>query len=159
MTTDVSSLPGGNSRCAVRPRGRGRGSVALRCAAVWLVFALGVTTAAFGAADDSKIIFPGTARANAPAAGSVGSLGSVTLLIGLALAAAGAWFVWRGRTGLPVGRDTRALQLNETRSLGNRQYLVVASYEDKKFLLGVCPGRIDLLAPLHDSANRGKPGA
>ena len=36
----------------------------------------------------------------------------------------------------------------ETKSLGNKQYLVVASYGDQKFLLGVCPGKIELLSEL-----------
>ena len=52
------------------------------------------------------------------------------------------------RTGAPLSRDARQLAIQETRSLGNRQYLVVASYEDKKFLLGVTPGRIEMLTPL-----------
>jgi flagellar protein FliO/FliZ len=108
------------------------------------------------AVDDTKIIFPGATHADSPAAGAGGGLGSITLIIGLALAAVGAWFVWRGRNGLSPSREARALAVTETRSLGNRQYLVVASYENKKFLLGVCPGRIDLLAPLHDSAGREK---
>jgi flagellar protein FliO/FliZ len=47
---------------------------------------------------------------------------------------------------------TRKLAIAETKSLGNRQYLVVASYEDKKFLLSVCPGRIELLTPLDGSS-------
>jgi flagellar protein FliO/FliZ len=32
--------------------------------------------------------------------------------------------------------------------LGNRQFLVVAEYEGRKMLLGVCPGRIELLSEL-----------
>jgi flagellar protein FliO/FliZ len=36
----------------------------------------------------------------------------------------------------------------ESRSLGNRQYLVVADYGKQKFLIGVCAGRISLLSPL-----------
>jgi len=32
--------------------------------------------------------------------------------------------------------------------LGNRQFLIVAEYEDRKMLIGVCPGRIDYLCPL-----------
>ena len=36
---------------------------------------------------------------------------------------------------------------------GNRQYLVVAAYGEKKYLIGVCVGRISLLAPLDDAAN------
>ena len=43
--------------------------------------------------------------------------------------------------------------VEETRALGNRQYLVVASYEGKKFLLGVCPGQINLLSPLGDESS------
>ena len=49
---------------------------------------------------------------------------------------------------MPAKSDLRSLAVEETRSLGNRQYLVVASYEGKKFLLGVCPGRINLLSAL-----------
>ena len=119
-----------------------------------VVFALALGAAVATAADDNKVIFPaGTAGAPAaPAASGGGSLGNATLVVGLALAAVGGWFVWRGRLAAPLGRDARQLAISETRSLGNRQFLVVASYENKKFLLGVCPGRIELLAPLHDPA-------
>jgi flagellar protein FliO/FliZ len=122
----------------------------LRALAACLAACLFVSRAA-AAPDDSKIIFPGAAAvASSTAAG--GGLGSVTLLVGLALAGVGTWLVWRARNGTPVGRDARTLAIHETRSLGNRQFLVVASYEDKKFLLGVCPGRIDLLVPLDESS-------
>ena len=109
--------------------------------------AVAVVAAGFAAGDDSKIFIPGaSSSASAPAIGA--GLGTVTLLVGLALAGVGTWLVWRARSGSPVGRDMRQLAIHETRSLGNRQYLVIASYEEKKFMLGVCPGRIDLLAPL-----------
>jgi flagellar protein FliO/FliZ len=136
---------------------RGRSSVRLVRSAVSLtalcVFFGAFTASVAFAADDNKVIFP-AGNATATSASSVpagGGLGNVTLVVGLVLAAVGGWFVWRGRLSAPLGRDTRQLALSETRSLGNRQYLVVATYEDKKFLLGVCPGRIDLLAPLHDA--------
>jgi flagellar protein FliO/FliZ len=32
--------------------------------------------------------------------------------------------------------------------LGNRQFLVVAEYEQRKMLIGVCPGRIEYLCTL-----------
>lgn len=116
--------------------------------------------AAVRAADENAVIFPATGNpsVNAPAATTGGTLHSMSLFLGLALAGAGGWMVWRNRRGQPVGRDLRALAINETRSLGNRQFLVVASYEDKKFLLGVCPGRIDLLSTLDGDASsvRGK---
>lgn len=111
------------------------------------------------AADENQVIFPGSGSSvTAPAATAGGTLHSMSLFLGLALAGAGGWMVWRNRRGQPVGRDMRALAIDETRSLGNRQFLVVASYEGKKFLLGVCPGRIDLLSPLDGSAGaeRGK---
>ena len=103
------------------------------------------------AADDNTIFTPGASRSAAPSAGG-GGLGSVSLVLGLALAGAGAWLLWRQRRGVPAGRELRALAIDETRSLGNRQFLVVASYEGRKFLLGVCPGRIDMLTPLDGAA-------
>jgi len=42
----------------------------------------------------------------------------------------------------------RKLKIEEMRMLGNRQFLVVASYEQTKVLLGVSPGRIDYLCRL-----------
>lgn len=106
-----------------------------------------VATCAF-AADDNKIIYPGGASKDTTTVAPGGSLNSVTLIVGVVLAGVGGWLVWRNRRGAPVGRDLHNLAINETRSLGNRQYLVVASYEGKKFLLGVCPGSINMLTSL-----------
>lgn len=136
-------------------RGRSLFRLAHSVANLIALFAFLAASVAF-AADDNKVIFPAgnaTSSTSAAAAPGSGSLGNVTLIVGLALAAVGGWFVWRGRLSAPIGRDQRLLSLSETRSLGNRQYLVVATYENKKFLLGVCPGRIDLLAPLHEEAS------
>lgn len=109
---------------------------------------MGLLVVSAPAADDDRVIYPGTAsRAEAPAPAG-GSLNAMSLYLGLALAGVGGWMVWRHRRGTPTSRDGRALAVDETRSLGNRQFLVVASYEGRKFLLGVCPGRIDLLSPL-----------
>jgi flagellar protein FliO/FliZ len=73
------------------------------------------------------------------------------LLGALALAAGGVWWFWRSRThGSPHGLSGKKLLIEETRSLGNRQYLVVAAYEGRKLLLGVTPGRIKLLCKLTD---------
>ena len=52
---------------------------------------------------------------------------------------------------LAQGRGDRKLLISETRSLGNRQFLIVAEYENRKMLLGVCPGRIDYLSTLSES--------
>jgi len=107
------------------------------------------------AAADNTVIFPAGSTAATAADGAHGSYGPAVLLAAVLLAAAGGWLLWRSRAVRFSGRDARLLAINETRSLGNRQFLVVASYEDKKFLLGVCPGRIELLAPLHGDARNG----
>jgi flagellar protein FliO/FliZ len=75
------------------------------------------------------------------------------VFIALALAGAGAWIlIQRRQSGPLAARGQRKLQIDETRPLGNRQYLVVANYDGKKFLLGVTPGQIALLTPLDDAA-------
>ncbi|HEX2853441.1 MAG TPA: flagellar biosynthetic protein FliO [Opitutaceae bacterium] len=101
------------------------------------------------AADENQVIFPrGSGGATAPAVPSTGGIGFVTVAAIIVLAGAGGWMLWKGKKVNLGGRETTRLAIEESRSLGNRQYLVVASYEGKKFLLGVCPGRIDLLSPL-----------
>jgi len=117
-----------------------------------LVLGLAAAVAVSARADDTKLIYP---RSSAPAETNVvapapAGRGASLLLLGLGAAAAGGWLLWRQRRlgGGLAGREARKLAVAETRSLGNRQYLVVADYDGRKFLIGVCPGRIDLLAPL-----------
>lgn len=67
----------------------------------------------------------------------------------LLLAVAGGWVLFQKRRGLAplgLGRNDRKLAVEESKNLGNRQYLVVASYEGRKFLLGVTPDRIQLIS-------------
>lgn len=100
------------------------------------------------------ILYPrSAATAEAPAATRPPGSNATLLLLALAAAAAGGWLLWRqyhSRKGL-MTRAASKLSVAETRPLGNRQYLVVADYDGRKFLLGVCPGRIDLLSPLDGS--------
>ena len=136
----------------------GRGPVGLAgfFSLLRITIALGTVSSFSFAADDNTIITPGTAHVDAPSKATGAGLGSTSLLLGIALAGAGGWMVWRNRHGKPIGREMRALAIDESRSLGNRQYLIVASYEDKKFLIGVCPGRIELLSPLDGTAPKEK---
>jgi flagellar protein FliO/FliZ len=131
-------------------------SFRLRYPAIWLFVSTRVLAAA-----DNTVIYPTGTPAGAAAGSGVGAqmggaLGPLTLVVALLLALAGGWVLWRQRAGRVAGRDGRLLAVDETRALGNRQYLVVASYEGKKFLLGVCPGRIELLSPLGDGPADGK---
>jgi flagellar protein FliO/FliZ len=107
-----------------------------------------------------EVIYPRNAAApEAPAdTRSGGSVNLITGLLGLACAAGAGWFYWRNRAtgGKGAGRTERKLSIAETRSLGNRQHLLVADYDGKKYLLGVCPGRIDLLTPLSDDTTKGQ---
>lgn len=83
-----------------------------------------------------------------PSGGSGAQL-SLYLVLLLALLAGGAYLLRNGFTIFqPKLKGERRLQISETRMLGNRQFLIVAQYEDRKMLIGVCPGRIDYLCTL-----------
>jgi len=74
------------------------------------------------------------------------------LLVGLFIG--GSYLLKNGFTVFqPKAKGSRKLAVMETRMLGNRQFLVVAEYEGRKMLLGVCPGRIDLLSELGNRAD------
>jgi len=66
----------------------------------------------------------------------------------LVLFAGGAWLLRNGLPSVQRTKGVRKLNITETRGLGARQFLVVAEYENRKMLLGVCPGRIDYLCTL-----------
>ena len=130
------------------PRAPG-GKTAIRRMKAWLlVFLLAAPAAAIA---QDKVIYPRSAAlADAPVPARAAGSNTTLLLFAFAAAAAGGWLLWRQRRS-PQGllsREARKLAVAETRSLGNRQYLVVADYDGRKFLLGVCPGRIDLLSNL-----------
>ncbi|MBL9215138.1 MAG: flagellar biosynthetic protein FliO [Opitutaceae bacterium] len=121
-----------------------------------LLLAVALPLAA-AAADD--VIYPRGSPAATPAAAEErpARLNLAAGLLGLACAGAAGWLYWRNRRPGAAGRSERKLAIAETRSLGNRQHLVVAEYEGRKFLLGVCPGRIDLLTSLDRPARDPQP--
>lgn len=86
--------------------------------------------------------------ATQPSGGGASGMGMMLMLLVLMAAglAAALYFVRRG--GLGMARADGKLKIEETRVLGGRQYLVVGKYGTERFLLGVCPGRIDYLCRL-----------
>lgn len=70
------------------------------------------------------------------------------------LTAGGFYYLKRGTLGARSGvKVTQRLAIEETRPLGNKQFLAVATYGDRRMLLAVCAGRIDLLCRLDESAS------
>lgn len=105
------------------------------------------------------IIYPKNAaeQAKSVTAGEHDTSRSLIVVVALLLAAGGAWLVLQRRKAGPTGGRGRKLQIDETKPLGNRQYLVVADYDGKKFLLGVTPGQIQMLTSLDgDKAGEGE---
>jgi len=90
---------------------------------------------------EAEMIVP---DASAPGAGS--ALTGIFYVIFLGALGTIAWYFWRQRSPVAAGCSSKALkgiQIGATRSLGNRQFLVVARYNNKELLLGVGPGFIN----------------
>jgi len=125
-------------------------------AAILLLLLAAPLAAETTAPSPSSVVYPAASGVTPSAFGRDSSSGfSPLAAVGIAACAgAGLWLWWRGRQGSAAfpARGERRLVVAETRPLGNRQYLVVAAYDDKRYLLGVCPGRIELLAPLDAAA-------
>ena len=83
-----------------------------------------------------------------PASGGTYQLATYFVLL-VALLGGGVYVMRNGLGFLqPKPKGPRKLDISETRVLGNRQFLIVAEYESRKMLIGVCPGRIDYLCTL-----------
>jgi flagellar protein FliO/FliZ len=130
----------------------------------WLLMVVGCAVletaqpmSAAPAPDDGRtvdtVIYP--VDAAAPTADHPGGSGGTWLFAAAVFCATGAFFYWRKTRDQPSTRRATSLVVEETRALGNRQFLVVAVCQGQRFLLGVAPGSIQLLAPLgeKDSAH------
>ncbi len=126
-----------------------------RLAFLLLALCAGLPLAALA---QTEVIYPrNSAAPGAPPETRPGGSGNlITGLLGVAGVAGASWFYWRNRAAgfKGVNRADRKLTIAETRPLGNRQHLLVADYDGKKYLLGVCPGRIDLLTPLSGDSTK-----
>lgn len=112
-----------------------------------------------GEEDESVTIFPRSDERSQTAQRSTGlgsgrGRGNSTdfIIIFLLLVAAGGLALYIRQRGVPwkaLGQKPdsvdRKLELVEMKNLGSKQFLVVARYEQKRFLLGVYPGRVDFL--------------
>jgi flagellar biogenesis protein FliO len=56
----------------------------------------------------------------------------------------------KGRIGRGLGESEHSLRVEETKMLGNKQFLVVVSYGGRKMLIGVGPGLINHLCYLNN---------
>lgn len=83
---------------------------------------------------------------SSPAAMFLQGFGILIVLGGMVVA---VWYLFkRGVLRKPFANKEGKLKVAESRMLGNRQYIMVIEYEDKKILLGVGPGKIDYLTSL-----------
>lgn len=81
----------------------------------------------------------------------------VTLILFFALGVA-TWAL--NRRGTAIRRAAgQNLDILETRSLGGRQFLMVVAYGNERFLLSVCPGRVEFLCSLPVIAGENNPSA
>ena len=110
----------------------------------------GTVVASVGSIATSVATSPLTGGATTIAGGNgISILGYILTVLILAVAAV-ALLLRGGFFGIFTGaaKTERKLHIEESRSLGHRQHLVVASYEGRRFLLGVCPGSIEYLSGL-----------
>jgi len=92
-------------------------------------------------------------QANGPVAARPGDAPSVAYFVFVALCLGGGAWLWVRAKGRGVKNTGSAIVIDETRPLGNRQYLVLTSCRGRSFLVGVSQGRIDVIAEVPPAAN------
>ena len=97
-----------------------------------------------------RVLYPADSRGAPADAGGRASPGGGSVWVFIALVGLGFGAFWLRRRGDPAGAVRRGARIviEDTRALGNRQFLVVAGVDGRRFLLGVAPGNIRLLSPL-----------
>tara|TARA_R110002050_G_scaffold58218_1_gene130935 strand:- start:31 stop:462 length:432 start_codon:yes stop_codon:yes gene_type:complete len=100
------------------------------------------------------VIFPAGESAGRHAdvsGGGFSSAGSWVFALLVGGGAAGVWWWQRHRIKQGLSSQGGGLAVEQSKSLGNRQFLVVAKCDGRRFLLGVAPGQINLLSALDDA--------
>ncbi len=61
--------------------------------------------------------------------------------------------VYKGKKILSAQSNPKGIQISDSHSLGNRQFLIVAEYAKQKHLLGVSPGSIQHLTAIREDSD------
>jgi flagellar protein FliO/FliZ len=100
---------------------------------------------------EETVIFPSRASSAAETEALVPTASNPSGWVFAALVGFGAaglwWWTRRGKT-MAGKKIINGLAVEQTHSLGNRQYLVVAGCDGRRFLLGVTSGQINMLSDL-----------
>lgn len=106
------------------------------------------------ALDPDRVLYPSESRPASAASrdGTSSGGGSVLVFVALVGLGAGGLWLWRRRHPASFVKRGAGIVIEDTRALGNRQFLVVAGVDGRRFLLGVAPGGIRLLSPLDSAA-------
>jgi flagellar protein FliO/FliZ len=115
--------------------------------ALGLVFASGWLGGATPTAprSDDTIIFPQPVEQRVAQSADSPSTSYIVFVVLCLGGGAWLWFRAKGK-GRLLRTSSTEISIEETRSLGNRQYLVLTSCRGRSFLIGVSQGRIDLVS-------------
>jgi len=129
-----------------------------RCRALGLVMGLlgfFLSSGSLRAANDTPrsantVIFPQPVEQTAARPSSTPS--SAYIVFVLMCIGGGAWLWFRAKgKNRNLSNIATEISIDETRPLGNRQYLVLTSCRGRSFLVGVSQGRIDLISEVPSS--------
>ena len=120
--------------------------------ALGLVFSSGLLWAAAPTAPRSAdtVIFPQPVEQSAARPAGTPSTGYIVFVVICLGGGAWLWFRAKGK-GRSLKNSGSEISINETRPLGNRQYLVLTSCRGRSFLIGVSQGRIDVISEVPPS--------
>jgi len=120
--------------------------------ALGLLFASGWLGAATPTAPRSAdtVIFPQPVEPTVARPADSPSTGYIVFVVLCLGGGAWLWFRAKGK-GRSLKTTGSEISIEETRPLGNRQYLVLTSCRGRSFLIGVSQGRIDLVSEVPSS--------
>jgi flagellar protein FliO/FliZ len=120
--------------------------------ALGLLFASGWLGAATPTAPRSAdtVIFPQPVEPTVARPADSPSTGYIVFVVLCLGGGAWLWFRAKGK-GRSLKTTGSEISIDETRPLGNRQYLVLTSCRGRSFLIGVSQGRIDLVSEVPSS--------